>query len=39
MEPWIFLVTLIPNFVLSTEGIKANCFINELQGTQIKIKE
>lgn len=39
MEPWIFPVTLILNFVLSIKGIKVNFFTNELRGTQIKMKE
>lgn len=39
MEPWIFPVTLIFNFVLSIKGIKVNFFTNKLWRTQIKIKE
>lgn len=39
MEPWIFPVTLILNFVLSIKGIRVNFFTNELRGTQIKMKE
>lgn len=39
MEPWIFAITLILNFVLSIKGIKVNFFTNELQGIQIKMKK